>query len=123
MSHSFWRPSDEQRRTILLLEALGLIHDLGKFSDTFLKSQEPSSTLEYNHNLLADPHQVTIYQSHQAKPGDRATEEVQKWLSDAASKPAAFQERSDLTEVLKQVQFTDWSGQVYSFAELMPSEA
>ena len=36
MSNNFWRPSAEQRRTILLLEALGLIHDLGKLSDTFL---------------------------------------------------------------------------------------
>lgn len=29
MSELFWRPSDEQRRTILLMEVAGLFHDVG----------------------------------------------------------------------------------------------
>lgn len=123
MSDSFWKPSDEQRRTILLLEALGLIHDLGKLSDTFLKSQEPSSTMQYNHNLLADPRQIDIYQKVMTLSVSGASEgvqEFQKLLNKAGVIPCAFSERSDLTAILKNVQFTDWTDQVYSFAELSP---
>ncbi|GAB4533711.1 MAG: hypothetical protein Kow0063_16000 [Anaerolineae bacterium] len=122
MSSSFWRPSGEQRRTILLLEALGLIHDLGKLSDTFLQSQEPSSTQTYNHNLLADPQQVAVY--HQdlvdVPPGNPATSKIREWLHEAATKPCAFGERADLTTILDGIKFTDWTDQTYSFAELMP---
>lgn len=120
MSHHFWRPSEKHRRTILLLEALGLIHDLGKLSDTFLKSQEPSSTQAYNHNLLADPRQIAIYKHFTTVPNAQATSQVQEWLNIAATTPCAFSERADLTAVLDRVQFADWTGQTYSFAELMP---
>jgi hypothetical protein len=120
MSLAFWRPSDEQRRTVLLLEALGLIHDLGKLSDAFLQSEAPSSQVEYAHRLLANPRQVDLYKNYTALADEQATDFVKEWLTEAASKPAAFQERSDLTGILEQVQFTDWRGQTYSFAELMP---
>jgi hypothetical protein len=118
MSGSFWRPSDDQRRAILLLEALGLIHDLGKLSNRFLQSQEPSATVDYEHTLLADPRSANIYKTYTAILGDEATTFVQETLSCAASKPSAFQERSDLTAILEKVRFTDWSGEEYSFAEL-----
>lgn len=124
MSSSFWQPSDEQRRTILLLEALGLIHDLGKLSDTFLKSQEPSSTMQYIHNLLADPRQINIYKKIYKKfitvSVSGASKEIQEWLNKAGCFPCAFGERPDLTDILEKVQFTDWTGQIYSFAELSP---
>jgi hypothetical protein len=120
MSQSFWRPSDDQRRTILLLEALGLIHDLGKLSNRFLESRAPSATTEYEHTLLADPRVVDIYSAHKAIPNDKAANYVLTILGDAASKPSAFQERPDLTTVLKQLAFTDWTGQQYNFAELAP---
>lgn len=120
MSNSFWRPSDEQRRTILLLEALGLIHDLGKLSDTFLQSQDPSSTHAYNHNLLADPRQIAIYKHFTAVSSNQATSQIQEWLNEAANVPCAFSERADLTAILDKVQFADWTGQRYSFAELIP---
>ncbi len=116
MSKTFWRPSATQRQTILLLEALGLIHDLGKLSDTFLQSQAPSSTLEYNHTLLADPRQVPMYCNSTAA----SNRYVQEWLNDAANKHCAFGERSDLTNILDQIKFNDWSGEAYSFAELIP---
>lgn len=123
MTDPFWRPNDEQRRTILLLEALGIIHDLGKLCDRFLESQEPdskSSKLKYEHTLLADPRRV--YRSPKVVPGESASDKVQEWLRDAdsSSTTKAFEERSDLTAVLEKVQFTDWSGQTYSFAELAP---
>ncbi len=120
MSNYFWRPSDEQRRTILLLEALGLIHDLGKLSDTFLQSQEPSSTQAYNHNLLADPRQTAIYKQFAPVPNNQASAQVQEWLHEAANVSCAFGERGDLTTLLDQIRFTDWTGQTYTFAELMP---
>lgn len=120
MSNSFWLPSNEQRRSILLLEALGLLHDLGKLSDTFLRSQEPSSTVQYNHNLLADPRQIDNYKNHIIVSCSDATKKVQEWLDIAANKPCAFSERADLTDILKKIQFTDWTGHVYSFAELVP---
>jgi len=120
MSHSFWQPSDDQRRAILLLEALGLIHDLGKLSDTFLKSKEPSPAVEYNHDLLADPRSVGIYSTHTAILGDAAASYAQTILSDAAIRLSAFDERAGLTAMLERVVFTDWTGQQYNFAELAP---
>lgn len=119
MSNSFWRPSYGQRRTILLLEALGLIHDLGKLSDTFLQSQGLSSTREYNHNLLADPRQIYQLNLHNV-PNNQVKSQLQEWLGEANNKPCAFGERDDLTAILNRVQFTDWTGQTYSFAELVP---
>lgn len=120
MSNSFWRPSSGQRSTIILLEALGLIHDLGKLSDTFLQSQAPSSTQTYNHNLLADPHRIGIYSQFQAASGNQVEKEVQAWLNEASNKACAFNERSDLTTILNQVSFTDWTNTTYNFAELVP---
>ena len=120
MSHSFWQPSSDQRRTILLLEALGLIHDLGKLSNRFLESQEPSATTDYEHRLLADPRSISIYTAHTAISGDEASNYAQTILSEAASRPSAFQERTDLTAVLEKVDFTDWTGQQYNFGELAP---
>jgi hypothetical protein len=119
MSKSFWRASDEQRQAILLMEALGLIHDLGKMSDRFLESQEPSSTLEHEHTLLSDPRDINIYTSHTNIPDDPATKFVQEILNISATKPCAFSERGELTELLKRIEFT-WMDEQYNFAELMP---
>lgn len=124
MSSSFWRPNDAQKHAILLLEALGLIHDLGKLSDNFLQSQAPSSGINhkhnYNHNLLADPRQVAIYQVLKPVSSNQATDQVQEWLNEATNHPCAFSERADLTTILNQVVFTDWAGVTYTFAELVP---
>ena len=122
MSNNFWRPSAEQRRTILLLEALGLIHDLGKLSDTFLLSQEPSPDAKYenySHDLLADPRQISIYKDLIGS-GNRVSGLVQKWLSNATNTRCAFNERPDLTAILERIRFTDWTNTTYTFAELSP---
>src|SRR5260370_25676598 len=97
MTGSLWQPSDEQRRTILLLEALGLLHDVGKLSNRFLESQQPSATTDYEHRLLADPRSLLTYNSHNPIVGDRAASFAHTVLSDAAVRPSAFQERADLT--------------------------
>ncbi|BAF58890.1 hypothetical protein PTH_0709 [Pelotomaculum thermopropionicum SI] len=120
MNSSFWRPDTNQKRAILFMEALGLIHDLGKLSDTFLQSQEPNSTLEYIHNLLVDPRQIDIYKNHRPIPNNKASSMIAEWLRDAGGKPAAFQERPDLTSLLLNLQFDDWTGTKYCLAELMP---
>jgi len=103
MTKPFWLPNDEQRRSILLLEALGLIHDLGKLCDRFLESQESSSRVTYEHALLADPRRV--YTGPIVISGDSASDAVQEWLGDAnnSSIAKAFEERSDLTAVLQKV--------------------
>ncbi|MBF2029755.1 MAG: hypothetical protein IGS48_23865 [Oscillatoriales cyanobacterium C42_A2020_001] len=123
MSHSFWRPSDEQRRTILLMEALGLIHDLGKLSDRFLESQEPEDPskpkVEYKNVLLSDPRTIDTYTKHTNIPKDPSAKFVQKILTNDSAKPCAFSERADLNDLLKGVKF-DWIGEQYTFAELMP---
>ena len=120
MSYSFWRPSDEQRRTILLLEALGLIHDLGKLSDKFLESKQPQSEKAYSHNLLADPHEV--YKHFKPVENNKASKEVEKWIKSSKGS-YAFEERVDLTDILSRIRFTDWTGEEYSFAELIPLAA
>lgn len=122
MNNSFWLPSSEQRRTIFMMEALGLIHDLGKLSDTFLKSQESSASLKYINTLFGDPRLVDTFTNISATSDNRAAEMVKKWLNVAGenSSHCAFQERSDLTELLQRMVFTDWTGQRYRFSELMP---
>lgn len=122
MSNNFWQPSAEQRRTILLLEALGLIHDLGKLSDTFLLSQEPSPDPKYknySYDLLADPRQISIYKDFTGS-GNKVSELVQEWLNNATNTRCAFNERSDLTAILERINFTDWTNTTYTFAELSP---
>lgn len=120
MNTSFWRPSAGQRRTILLLEALGLIHDLGKLSDSFLAAQAPSSNLDYNHNLLVDLRQINTYQHARYPHGNQVANIVREWFQDTNAKPCAFSERHDLTDILKRIQFTDWAGEQYNLAELIP---
>ncbi|MGH9822722.1 MAG: hypothetical protein ACREDR_05660, partial [Blastocatellia bacterium] len=120
MSGTFWKPSEEQRRTILLLEALGLLHDLGKLSDPFLESQQPSATTSYEHTLLADPRLIKTYTSCSAIVGDKASDYAREIQTSAVGMPSAFSERSDLTWILSQVIFKDWAGEEYSFAELAP---
>jgi hypothetical protein len=120
MTNSFWRPSDEQRRTILLMEALGLIHDLGKMSDRLLKSQDPSLSEQYGYNLLSDPRTIDIYTHFTNISGNPSAEFVQEILNTAATNQAcAFGERADLNNLLNKIELT-WIIEQYKFSELMP---
>jgi hypothetical protein len=119
MSEVFWKLNNYPRRTILLMEALGLIHDLGKLSDRFLESQESTSTVEYKHTLLSDPRDINTYVNHNNISDDPATTFVQEILNISATKPCAFSEREGLTELLKRIEFT-WMDEQYNLAELMP---
>jgi hypothetical protein len=101
------------------METLGLIHDLGKMSDCFLKSQEPSSTVEYEHTLLSDPCAISTYTSYTDTSNDPSAEFIKRILVTAANTTCAFSERANLTELLKRIKLI-WIGEQYSFAELMP---
>ncbi|MBD2578557.1 hypothetical protein [Oscillatoria sp. FACHB-1406] len=119
MTNSFWRPSDEQRRTILLMEALGLIHDLGKMSDLLLKSQDPSLSEQYGYNLLSDPRTMDIYKHYTDIPGNPSAEFIQEILNTSTHQVCAFSERADLNNLLTNIKLT-WISEQYRFAELMP---
>jgi len=122
MSTNFWKPSAEQCRTILLLEALGLIHDLGKLSDAFLLRQDPSPDPKYKnytYDLLANPRQISIYKNF-ISSGNKISKQVQEWLNNATNTRCAFHERPDLTAILDRICFTDWTNTTYTFAELSP---
>jgi hypothetical protein len=119
MSESFWRPTDEQRRTVLLMEALGLIHDLGKMSDRLLKSQDPSLSDQYGYNLLSDPRTIDIYTHYTNISGNPSAEFVQEILKTATNQACAFGERVDLNDILNKIELT-WISEQYKFAELMP---
>ncbi|NTW56548.1 MAG: hypothetical protein HGB20_05830 [Chlorobiaceae bacterium] len=47
MSQSFLKPADEKRKAILLLETLGLIHDLGKLDNAFIKNQSTECKVKH----------------------------------------------------------------------------
>ncbi|NJO52973.1 MAG: hypothetical protein HC840_30295 [Leptolyngbyaceae cyanobacterium RM2_2_4] len=119
MTNSFWRPTDEQRRTILLMEALGLIHDLGKMSDRLLKSQDPSLSEQYGYNLLSDPRTIDIYTNYTNIPGNPSAEFIKEILNTSINQTCAFGERANLNNLLTKIELT-WIGEQYRFAELMP---
>ncbi|MDH6106890.1 hypothetical protein NWP22_13615 [Anabaenopsis tanganyikae CS-531] len=56
MTNYLWQPSDEQRRTILFMEVAGIIHDLGKLSNGFIKesAQDKPRELSYNYQSIAE---------------------------------------------------------------------
>ncbi len=102
------------------MEALGLIHDLGKMSDRFLKSRGPSySEQPYEYNLLSDPRTIDIYTNCKNIPGNPNAKFVQEILNTASNQACAFGERADLNNLLDEIELT-WISEQYKFAELMP---
>ena len=106
---------DSQRQAILYLEILGLIHDLGKLTDGFIKKEaEGASTNEkkYEYRFFVDP--LKLYTDK--KPGETITE----WQQTAHDALCAFKLRTDLTDSLMSLSFTAWDESDYSLAELVP---
>ncbi len=118
MSNTFCCASQEQRQTILLLEAFGLIHDLGKLSEHFLRSQAPQGKKEcdYEYSLFVDPRQIDLYN----RKSKVLKGEVKKWLNNSDKKPCAFSLRPDLTASLNEIEITGWDDARYTLAELAP---
>lgn len=114
MSHPFWRPTGEQRRAILYLEVVGLLHDLGKLSNGFLK-HTAHPQFSYNYRFIADPLAVipTAVGAIRGRFGS-----MLQGVADPAS-GAPFKDRSDLTGIFQSHSLRAWDGQQYSLAELL----
>src|ERR1700733_7677206 len=114
MSTTFWQPTKDQRRTILLLEVAGLLHDVGKLSDGFLKDQGGSKG-SYEYRAIADPDVV-----FPALAGG-VSDVFDKILSNAKNptigKP--FADRPDITSALLGHSLAAWDSQSYNLAEIL----
>jgi len=113
---------NEQRRTILLLEALGLVHDIGKHSDRFLETRCAGKNGDFHFDLFVDPSKVILFKSSGGiSAQNNARKKVSEWLKSAEiPDQCAFSERSDFTDILNSISITDWHGVDYILAELAP---
>ncbi len=115
-----WRPTEEEKKAILYLEALGLIHDLGKLSDKFLQSRasdKASYGVDYRYRFLVDPRQV--FPDFTRSCGHEAIATIKQWQTEARTiSEAPFIERPDLTAILENSEITSWDGQPYNLAEM-----
>jgi len=113
---------NEQRRSILLLEALGLVHDIGKLSDKFLESRSSEKKGDFHFDLFVDPLKVELFSRLDDKSTKNdAGKKVTEWLNSAETPDkCAFSERSDFTDILNGITITDWYGTSYTLAELAP---
>jgi len=117
MSGSFWQPSDEQRRTILLLEVLGIFHDLGKLSNGFIKRVAIVKPLNfsYDYKLLVDPNSVF---SPTAKSISKPINKIQRYANNI-NRGAPFKDRPDMTQHFQDHILQGWDDQQYNLAELI----
>lgn len=106
--------SGSQRQAILYIEVLGLIHDLGKITDGFLRSvsEDYHGRNNYNYNLFVDPGK--LYSR------DTTCATIQTWKNIANESSCAFQDIPDLTNTLMSIKIKSWEGTKYSLGELVP---
>jgi len=116
--NTFCSTTKKQRDTILLLEALALIHDIGKLSDRFLESLSLNSNTTFNYSLFIDPRETGLYKSF--FENQTRTSQVKRQLENAIRTDCAFSARPDLTENLKAIEITDWNNTTYTLADLVP---
>ena len=138
MNNTFWRPSDEQRRTILLMEVAGLLHDLGKLSNGFIKEQSKDELADfyYNYQLITDPLEIICSADEVAlkKINDieKITNKIKKQQNsdqldeiklqaalEATRKSAIFNIKKDITQTMKSQDFDGWDNNFYNLAEIL----
>ncbi len=106
--------SDSHRQAILYIELLGLIHDLGKLTDTFLRKEASNASNQdkkkYDYWLFVDPRKLYTQ--------TETCQTVHNWRKNADNKACAFNDRPDLTDTLRSVKLTAWDGIEYCLAEL-----
>ena len=98
-----------------MLELAGLLHDIGKLSDTFIKA-ETSSGVSYYLRIVADP--KVVLEESEIENIKKANSYIKKFLKDSKGM-APFKERSDLTSLLHSTIFMTDDGHCYSLAEVL----
>lgn len=107
--------SGSQRQAILYIEVLGLIHDLGKMTDGFIKKESENANKQdrdFDYWLFVDPRTCYTIPSR--------CKTVKNWIKNANTKNCAFHARPDLTDTLISMSFKAWDDTEYSLAELAP---
>ncbi|MCB0152543.1 MAG: hypothetical protein KIT77_25950 [Caldilinea sp.] len=105
------RLTEEERRAILLVEALGLLHDVGKLTDYFLLDKCGGGTFSYQ--LVTDPQAV---HSQVGALDDYASKTWQQW-SRWRSAVTPYSSFPAIAETLAEATFR-WGEESYSLAEL-----
>jgi hypothetical protein len=115
--NTFCSTTRDQRRTILLLEALALIHDIGKLSDRFLSE----SSSNYSYDLFINLKSVELFNKAKPDQESNASKQVNKW-NESCNNPenCAFSELPGLTAHLQSLEISDWNATSYTLAELAP---
>ena len=81
--NTFCSTTRDQRRTILLLEALALIHDIGKLSDRFMSGNSKN----YSYDLFINLKSVALFKLVKPDQESQASEQVKKW-NESCNNPA-----------------------------------
>ena len=120
----------EQRKTILLLEAAALLHDIGKLSDGFLQSRasDKEQYPPYAYDLRVDPRKAFLDPHDANHPSlakllSNANTVGQQQAGDGRVKSAPFADRPAITQELAAHTFTAWDGRQYNVSEIVLLEA
>lgn len=118
-----WRLSDEERASIFAVEVLGVLHDMGKLTDGFVRTQaQEANPLVFRYKLVVNP--AATYPQLAAAPPVVNHDELRRLQNRARQPGVAADEDApyklrDRTEELAGLTFR-WGSEEYSLAELLP---
>ncbi len=126
MSSSLLNLTDDQKGTIHLLGALGLLHDIGKLTSGFVQSQSRDSVYKFSYEHVVNPFTVYYYQDLESRldgPENKAFHQLFSRANDPQwSVPFRLSEGPDVAGKLSAVKLPAiWSGDDggYNLAELI----